>query len=116
MANRIAQEIRDFVVSNFLFGQEGAGLTDDQSFLESGIIDSTGVLELVAFIEQQYSITVGDRELLPENLDSIQNVTRFVTREARGAGELRLLVERLPRAQRRALARASRPSSARGRR
>ena len=82
----IAQEIKEFVVSNFLFGQNGTSLTDDQSFLESGIIDSTGVLELVAFLEQQYKITVGDRELLPENLDSIQNVSRFVSRKLANEG------------------------------
>jgi acyl carrier protein len=75
----IAQVIREFVVGNFLFGQNGQQLADDQSFLETGIIDSTGVLELVAFLEQQFSITVQDRELLPENLDSIVNATRFVT-------------------------------------
>ncbi len=84
MTQQVAAEIKDFVVANFLFGQNAAALADDQSFLESGIIDSTGVLELVAFIEQRFSITVGDRELLPENLDSIQNVTRFVTGKLAG--------------------------------
>jgi acyl carrier protein len=77
----IAQEIRGFVVANFLFGQDTAGLTEEQSFLGTGIIDSTGVLELVAFLEQRYGFSVDDRELLPENLDSIGNVTRFVTRK-----------------------------------
>lgn len=81
MTETIAQEIKDFVVANFLFGQQGAGLPEDQSFLESGVIDSTGVLELVAFLEQRYGIAVADRELLPENLDSIQNVSRFVARK-----------------------------------
>lgn len=81
MTQTIAQEIKDFVVTNFLFGQQGTGLQDDQSFLESGVIDSTGVLELVAFIEERYGISVADRELLPENLDSIQNVSRFVARK-----------------------------------
>jgi acyl carrier protein len=81
MSETIAREIKDFVVTNFLFGQLGAGLADDQSFLESGVIDSTGVLELVAFLEQRYGIAVADRELLPENLDSVQNVSRFVARK-----------------------------------
>lgn len=81
MSENIEQEIRNFVVSNFLFGQEGTGLTEDQSFLETGIIDSTGVLELVSFLEQHYGISVGDRELLPENLDSIKNVVGFVSRK-----------------------------------
>ncbi len=78
MNDNIAREIKEFVVANFLFGQEGTGLTSDQSFLETGIIDSTGVLELVAFVEERYHISIGDRELLPENLDSIDNLTRFV--------------------------------------
>ena len=83
----IAPTIKEFIVSNFLFGQNGESLSNTDSFLENGIIDSTGVLELVAFVEQQFGISVGDRELLPENLDSVENVVRFVTRklEARGA-------------------------------
>ena len=87
MDETIGREIRDFIVANFLFGQDAAGLTDDASFLEGGIIDSTGVLELVAFLEQQYGIAVGDRELLPQNLDSVQNAAGFVARklEAQGA-------------------------------
>jgi acyl carrier protein len=80
------KEIREFVVSNFLFGQESGSLSDDQSLLESGIIDSTGVLELVAFLEQRYGISVGDRELLPENLDSIRNASAFVSRKLSSRG------------------------------
>ena len=83
----IAREIKEFVVANFLFGQEGSGLSDQQSFLETGIIDSTGVLELVAFVEQRYGISVGDRELLPENLDSIHNLTGFIGRKLAAQGE-----------------------------
>jgi acyl carrier protein len=81
MSESIQREVREFVVQNFLFGQDNSGLTEEQSFLENGIIDSTGVLELVAFLEQQYGIAVGDRELLPENLDSIRNVAAFVSRK-----------------------------------
>jgi len=87
MTDAIAREIKDFVVANFLFGQEGTALTEQQSFLETGIIDSTGVLELVAFVEQRYGISVGDRELLPENLDSIGNLTRFITKKLAAQGE-----------------------------
>jgi acyl carrier protein len=87
MSHSIEQAIKDFVVSNFLYGQDGGSLANDQSFLENGIIDSTGVLELVAFLEQQFGIAVADRELLPENLDSVQNASSFVARklEAQGA-------------------------------
>lgn len=81
MSDAIAHEIREFVISNFLYGQDGGSLSNDQSLLENGIIDSTGVLELVAFLEQRYGIAVADRELLPENLDSVQNASRFVSRK-----------------------------------
>ena len=72
------QAIREFVVENFLFG-EANGLKDDTSFLEEGIIDSTGILELVTFLEDEFSITVEDEELIPENLDSIANVVQYLT-------------------------------------
>jgi acyl carrier protein len=75
--NDIASTLRQFVQENFLYGQEAA-FSDDDSFLEQGIIDSTGVLELVAFLESQYGITVDDEELVPENLDSISNLVRFI--------------------------------------
>ena len=74
------QAIREFVVENFLFG-EANGLKDDTSFLEEGIIDSTGILELVTYLEDEFSITVEDEELIPENLDSIGNVTNFLERK-----------------------------------
>jgi acyl carrier protein len=77
----VAQEIRQFIISNFLFGQTSEGFTDEQSFLENGIVDSTGVLEFVAFLESRFGISVGDRELLPENLDSVANATQFVARK-----------------------------------
>jgi acyl carrier protein len=81
MVENVVSEIRAFIVANFLFGQEGKGFTEDESFLETGIIDSTGLLELVAFVEQQYGISIADRELLPENLDSLKNLSRFIVRK-----------------------------------
>ena len=81
MSQTIAREINDFVVANFLYGQNAEGLADDQSFLENGVIDSTGVLELVAFLEQHFGISIADRELLPENLDSVANASAFVSRK-----------------------------------
>ncbi len=77
----LVSELKHFVVTNFLFGQGGSALTDEQSFLESGIIDSTGMLELVSFVEQHYGITVADRELLPANLDSLRNLSQFIARK-----------------------------------
>jgi acyl carrier protein len=73
-------KIRAFIVENFLFGKDD-GLEDDTSFLEEGIIDSTGVLELVSFLEEEYSISVEDEELVPENLDSINNVVQYLKRK-----------------------------------
>ena len=80
MQQTIKQKIRNFIVENFLFG-ESNGLSESDSLLEKGIIDSTGVLELIAFIEETYRIKVKDEELIPENLDSIVNVTDFILRK-----------------------------------
>jgi acyl carrier protein len=74
-------EIRQFVVDNFLFGQTDRPLNNDASFLESGIIDSTGVLELITFLESRYGIVILDEELLPANLDSIDRIAGFVERK-----------------------------------
>jgi acyl carrier protein len=71
-------ELRRFVTDNFMFGQVGKGFADDDSFLERGIIDSTGVMELVGFLEEQYGIKLHDQDLIPDNLDSINGLARFV--------------------------------------
>lgn len=70
-------ELRRFIVENYLFGRDD-GFREDESFLERGIIDSTGVMELVAFVEGRYGIKVEDHELLPENLDSLAKLARFL--------------------------------------
>jgi acyl carrier protein len=73
----IKNQVREFVVDNFLFG-DANGLSNETSFLEDGIIDSTGVLELVTYLEEAFAITVEDSELVPENLDSLNNVESYV--------------------------------------
>ena len=73
--------IREFIIANFLFGQAGNTLKDDDSFLIGGIIDSTGVLELVGFLETQYGISIDNEELIPDNLDSVNKVASFVRRK-----------------------------------
>ena len=73
----LQEDIRSFIIDNFLFGEEG-GLEDDSSFVKEGIVDSTGIMQLVSFIQEQYLIAVEDEELTPENLDSITKVTAFV--------------------------------------
>jgi len=77
----VRPEVRQFVVSNFLFGERPASFSDDDSFLDTGIIDSTGVMELVAFLEEQFAIKISDQDLLPENLDSVSLVAQFVCRK-----------------------------------
>lgn len=81
----VRQEIRQFVVQNFLFGQDQE-LADGTSFLESGIIDSTGVLELVAHLEETYDVKVSDDELIPDNLDSIDAIVAYLARKGAASG------------------------------
>ena len=72
--------VREFVINNYLFG-DGSRLQDDTSFLETGIIDSTGILELVSFLEETYDITVADEELVPENLDTLKDIVLYLERK-----------------------------------
>ena len=76
----VKQTIRGFVVEHFLFGED-QGLADDSSLLELGVVDSTGVLELVTHIEAAFGFKVADEELVPDNLDSIDSLTAFVIRK-----------------------------------
>lgn len=76
----ISKRIRDFLFLNFLFGYQENDLDDDASFLEFGLLDSTGILELIAFIEEEFEIDIDDTEIIPENMDSINKVGRFVSR------------------------------------
>jgi len=80
-AGALTAEIRNFIVENFLFGDTANPLNDEDSFLENGIIDSTGVLELVSHLEATFEIKVEDEELIPDNLDSIANVVRYLERK-----------------------------------
>jgi acyl carrier protein len=76
----IEQELRKYVLENYLFNQKRALLNSD-SFMEMGIIDSTGVLELVSYLEEKYAIEIDAEELIPENLDSIDHLTQFIQRK-----------------------------------
>jgi acyl carrier protein len=75
-------ELRDFIVENFLFGEE-VSFSDTDSFLKHGIIDSTGVVEIIAFIEEHYGIKVEDDEIVPDNLDSIERLSRFIEQKTK---------------------------------
>lgn len=78
----IAAELKDFVVTAYLFGDDSRLPADDASLLETGILDSTGVLELIEFLEERYHFTVADTETVPENLGSIAGLTRYVSSKA----------------------------------
>jgi len=82
--NDPAITLREFVRENFFFGQD-TPFSNDDSFLGLGIIDSTGVLELVAFLESHYQVRIADDELVPENLDTINNLVRFLDTKREGA-------------------------------
>ena len=77
----IEEELRNFILENFIIDENPSQLDKNQSFLESGIIDSTGILELVSFIEEHYNITVDDKDLIPDNLDSLNNVVNFINKK-----------------------------------
>ncbi|TCR64637.1 acyl carrier protein [Bosea sp. BK604] len=79
MTDTIRDAVKAFVIENFLFGDTTQALDDVDSFIETGIIDSTGVLELVAFIEDHYGITVADADIVPANLDSLARITDFIS-------------------------------------
>ena len=70
-------QVQQFVVDNFLFG-DSSQLDTDTSFLNEGIIDSTGILELIMFLEETFDVRIEDQELMPENLDSLNNIQRFI--------------------------------------
>jgi len=84
----IIEDIRTYIVDNFLFG-DGDDLHYETSFLESGIIDSTGILELITFLEETCHIKVEDEELTPENLDSLEEIHDFLERKLRPDAEAR---------------------------
>jgi len=73
----IKSKLREFIKNNFLLGND-ANLKDDDSFMGKGIVDSTGILEVVSFVEENFAIKIADEELLPENLDSIDNLVKFI--------------------------------------
>jgi acyl carrier protein len=82
---QVREQLKQFVIQNFLFGRQN-GLNDDDSFLENGIIDSTGVLELVQFVEEAFGIKVQDEDLVPENFDSINRVSAYVRSKLESEG------------------------------
>ncbi len=74
----IKEKLRQYILENFLFSDNPDDLGDDDSFMEKEIIDSTGVLELIEFLEEETGIQVADEEMIPENLDSVNRIVQFV--------------------------------------
>jgi acyl carrier protein len=81
MNNDLLATVRAFIEENFLFREDISDLADTDSLLESGVMDSTGILELVAFLETEFSIQMADAEIVPENLDSIAAIAGYVDRK-----------------------------------
>lgn len=77
-------KVRKYILENFLFTDDDSALDDEDSLLDQGIIDSTGALEIANFLEETFDIKIRDDEMLPENLDSIANISRFILRKTGG--------------------------------
>ena len=81
METEIAGTIRNYISENFMLNSSDLNLKETDSFLDNGIIDSTGILELIAYLEEKYAIKVKDEEIVPENLDCIKSIVIFVRRK-----------------------------------
>lgn len=86
MSEQTIQKIREFVHRSFVFRAEEAGLDDAESLIEAGLVDSTGILELVSFLETTFRIEVADADIVPENLDTVAAIAAFVGRKQSQAG------------------------------
>jgi acyl carrier protein len=79
--NSVRTDLKGFIVESFLFGNKNQTFTDSDSFMDKGIVDSTGILELTSYIEEKYGIAIKDEEMIPDNLDSINNLVGFIARK-----------------------------------
>ncbi len=75
------KEIRDFILESYLFTDDESALKNNQSLLEAGIIDSTGILELIEYIQQAFGIEVEDDEMIPDNFDTVERIVAYVSRK-----------------------------------
>lgn len=82
----VHRAVKKFILENFLFASEEDAISGDTSFLDNGIVDSTGVLEIVEFVESAFGISVSDEEVVPDNFDSIDKITGYVNRKLADAG------------------------------
>jgi acyl carrier protein len=79
--NEIKSQIKEYIVDNFMFGDNRIRFSDTDSFINKGILDSTGVLEIITFLEEKFEITIEDDEILPQNLDSVENIFHFLNKK-----------------------------------
>ena len=77
----IEVKVRGFILDNFLFTDDQSALSNNDSLLEKGLVDSTGILEIITFIEEEFSLQVDDDEMVPENLDSVDNIIAFIAKK-----------------------------------
>ena len=75
------EKIRNYILANYLFTDDSSALKDDDSFLEKGVLDSTGILEVIYFLEEGFGFKITDEEMIPENLDSVNNIVSFIERK-----------------------------------
>lgn len=81
MTSELQKQVRNFILENYLFTDDESVLGLDESLLERGIVDSTGMLEIIMFIEEELGVTVADEDMIPENLDSVNRIAAFVGRK-----------------------------------
>lgn len=81
MEMAVREQLRTYILENFLFTDDQSALVDSDSFLQKGIIDSTGIMEVIFFLEDELGVQVADTEMVPENLDSVDNLVAFVGRK-----------------------------------
>ena len=78
LTSDIEKLVRQFIEDNFMFREDKTALADTESLLDAGLIDSTGILELVAFLEERFEIRVADADIVPDNMDSIRTIVSYV--------------------------------------
>lgn len=78
---QVKESVRQYILKNYLFSTDESALKDNVSLMQAGVIDSTGVLELIMFLEEQFGVKVADEEMTPENLDSVERIVAFVGRK-----------------------------------
>lgn len=80
----IKEIVKSFIVSTMIMGEKGANLDDTFSLIENGVLDSLGIMKLIQFIEEKFSLSIDDEDILPENFENIESISRFINRSISG--------------------------------